>query len=235
MIKCIVVDDDILSRKIAEECIKKTEYLDLKESFSNAIDAIKYLKSNKIDLIFLDVEMPEISGLEMLEQLKTVPQIVLITSKRDYAVEAFEYDVTDYIVKPFDYERFKKAALKAKQNHEAEQALSSDEDDFFVKKDGKLIKLNLSEIIYVEALADYVNIHLSKTTVTSTERLTVLSTMKSVEAKLPVKDFARVHRSYIVRLDKIKSLVENNLIIADKSIPVSRSNKEALVKRLKLF
>ncbi len=232
--KCIVVDDDELSRKLVEGCIERTEFLQLSASFSNAKDAIKHLKSDRIDLIFLDVEMPEISGLEMIEQLKSIPQIILITGKRDYAVEAFEYDVTDYILKPFDYERFKKAVTKARELDEAQHQLNTNENEFFIKKDSKLIKLNLTDIAYVEALADYVNIFVEKPG-NHFERLTVLSTMKSVEAKLPARDFCRVHRSYIVRLDKIKSFEDSMIQIADKSIPVSRSNKEFLVKKLKMF
>ena len=232
--KCIVVDDDELSRKLVEGCIERTEFLQLAASFSNAKEAIKYLKNDRVDLIFLDVEMPEISGLEMIEQLKSVPQIILITGKRDYAVEAFEYDVTDYILKPFDFERFKKAVSKARELHEAQNQLNTNEDEFFVKKDSKLIKINLTDIAYVEALADYVNIFVEKPD-HHVERLTVLSTMKSVEAKLPIRDFCRVHRSYIVRLDKIKMFEDCSIHIADKVIPVSRSNKEFLVKKLKMF
>jgi DNA-binding LytR/AlgR family response regulator len=231
---CIVVDDDDLSRKLVEGCIEKTEFLNLQGSFANAKEAIRYLKNNRPDLIFLDIEMPEISGFEMLEQLTTVPQIILVTSKRDYAVEAFDYDVTDYLLKPIDYERFKKAALRAKELHEMQLQLNSNENEFFIKKDSQLVKLNLSDITYVEALADYVSIHVGNSDSTD-QRYTVLSTMKSVEAKLPVRDFCRVHRSYIVRLDKIQKLKDNSIEIGDRSIPVSRSNKEMLVKKLKIF
>lgn len=231
---CIVVDDDELSRKLVEGCVERTEFLTLSASFSNAKDAIRYLKNNRTDLIFLDIEMPEISGFEMLEQLTSVPQIILVTSKRDYAVEAFEYDVTDFILKPIDFERFKKATLKAKEYHEMQEQLNSNENEFFIKKDSQFIKLDLSSINYIEALADYVNIHLDSPN-PAEQRFTVLSTMKAVEARLPIRDFCRVHRSYIIRVDKIKTLGDSFVLIADKSIPVSRSNKEMLMKKLKIF
>jgi DNA-binding LytR/AlgR family response regulator len=231
---CIVVDDDDLSRKLVEGCIDRNEFLNLNASFSNAKDAIRYLKNNRIDLVFLDIEMPEISGFEMLEQLTSVPQIILVTSKRDYAVEAFDYDVTDFILKPIDFDRFQKAALKAKGYHETQEQLRSNDHEFYIKKDSQFMKLDLTSITYIEALADYVNIHMDSDN-PAEQRHTVLSTMKAVEAKLPIRDFCRVHRSYIVRVDKIKSMGDTFVKIDEKMIPVSRANKEILLKKVTII
>ncbi|MFN5183172.1 MAG: LytR/AlgR family response regulator transcription factor [Bacteroidota bacterium] len=235
---CLIVDDDMLAIKAVEACISKTPFLTHVSSCSNAKQAIEVLKDKKIDLIFLDVEMPETTGFELLEQLKTVPQIILVTGKPEYAVDAFEYDVTDFLVKPFDFDRFSKAANRAKHNNEKSKEIQTDEndtDEFFIKKDSKFIRLKYSEILFIEALADYIIIYVEKDGgEKSIERHTILSTMKSIETKLPEEEFFRIHRSYIVRLDRIKSIEDNHVFMADKQLPVSRSNKEALLKKLKL-
>ena len=235
---CLVVDDDVLSVKAVEVCISKTPFLQHVGSCYNATDAINMIKEKKIDLIFLDVEMPGTSGFEMLEQLKTIPQIILVTGKPEYAVEAFDYDVTDFLVKPFDFDRFTKAVTRAKHYHELSQDINTSggaENEFFIKKDTKFIRLVYSEIFFIEALADYVVIYVAKDGNDKTvERHTILSTMKSIESKLPVNEFFRIHRSFIVRLDKIKSLEDNNVFILDRHLPVSRANKETLMKKLRL-
>ena len=235
---CLIVDDDLLSIKTVEACIAKTPFLNHIASCTNARDAIELLKDKKIDLIFLDVEMPETSGFELLEQLKTVPQIILVTGKPEYAVDAFEYDVTDFLVKPFDFYRFTKAANRAKQNNEKSKDIQTDDneaEEFFIKKDSKFIRLKYNEIMFIEALADYIIIYVAKDGNDKTlERHTILSTMKSIETKLPEDQFFRIHRSYIVRLDRIKSIEDNHVFMADRQLPVSRSNKEALLKKLNL-
>jgi DNA-binding LytR/AlgR family response regulator len=238
MMNCLVVDDDVLSVKAVEVCINKTSFLQLAGSCYNAKDAINMIKEKSIDLIFLDVEMPGTSGFEMLEQLKTIPQIILVTGKPEYAVEAFDYDVTDFLVKPFDFDRFSKAANRAKHYHEIAKDMGPSEgadNEFFIKKDSKFIRLNYTEIIFIEALADYIILYVAKDgNERNLERHTILSTMKSIESKLPQEDFFRIHRSYIVRLDKIKSIEDNHVFILDKNLPVSRANKETLLKKLNL-
>ena len=235
---CLIVDDDLLSIKAVEACISKTSFLSHTASCTSAKQAIQILKDKKVDLIFLDVEMPETTGFELLEQLKAVPQIILITGKPEYAVDAFEYDVTDFLVKPFDFERFTKAANRALQNNEKLKEIQTDEnekDEFFIKKDSKFIRLKYHEILFIEALADYIIIYVTKDgSDKNIERHTILSTMKSIESKLPVDQFFRIHRSYIVQLDKIKSIEDNHVFMAEKQLPVSRSNKEALLKKLNL-
>lgn len=236
-LNCLVVDDDALSVKTVESCISQTPQLRLVASCSNAADAIKIIREQKIDLVFLDVEMPETNGFEMLEQLKVIPQIILVTGKPEYAVDAFEYDVTDFLSKPFDFARFTRAVNRAKLNHDKSKDVSAatETQEFFIKKDSKFLRLQFSEVAYIEALADYIILYVLKEgNEKNLERHTILSTMKSIETKLPVKDFFRVHRSYIVRLDKIKAIEDNHVLVLDKQLPVSRSNKEALMKRLHL-
>lgn len=226
---CLIVDDDPVAQKSLEHCINRTEGLTLVATCSNAADALKAIKSNAIDLIFLDVEMPEMSGLDFLRTFKDVPQIILVTGKKEYAAEAFDYDVTDFLLKPFDYARFLKAVDKAQQISGSMQVGDGDEGGIFIKKESRLVRLPAGSILYVEALADYVNIY------TADGRHTVLATMKSVESKLPQKEFVRIHRSFIIRLDKIEEIEENAVKIGGKVLPISRSHKEDLFRRLKLL
>jgi DNA-binding LytR/AlgR family response regulator len=229
--ECLIIDDDEIARRTVQHCVGRTDFLRLAGSCASVPEALKIIREKKIDLIFLDVEMPEMTGMDFLRTFKEIPQIILITGKKEYAAEAFDYDVTDYLLKPIDYPRFLKAAMKAQGIHNSMQVNHEDgEDALFIKKDGnRLVRLPATEILWIEALADYVNIH------TKDARHTVLATMKSIEAKLPAKDFIRIHRSYIVRLDKVSEIEENSVIVGGKIIPVSRSHKDDLFRRLKLL
>ena len=224
--KCLIVDDDQFSQLVIKKCVERTDELTLVEIFSNGFEARKYVQENDVDLIFLDIEMPEMTGLEFIQTLDNPPQIILITSKEDYAVQAFENAVVDYIVKPVKYPRFIKAVERALDNHRGTKGAQAEADHLFVKIDHKLIRLAMSEILYVEALADYVNVH------TKDSRYTVLSTMKAMESKLPEAEFARTHRSFIIRLDKIESIEENLVTLPGKAIPISRSYKANIMQRL---
>ncbi len=228
---CLIIDDDEIARRSVQHCVERTDFLQLVASCSNIPEALKVIREKKIDLILLDVEMPEMSGIDFLRTFKEIPQIILITGKKEYAAEAFDHDVTDFLLKPIEYSRFLKAAMKAQAIHgEMEVKNENGEDSIFIKKEGnRLIRLTASDIIWIEALADYVNIH------TKDSRHTVLATMKSIEAKLSSKDFVRIHRSYIVRLDKVSEIEENTVTVSGKVLPVSRSHKEDLFKRLKLL
>lgn len=226
---CIIVDDDELSRMALKQCIERTENLELIAECSNANEAIEVIRNKKIDLIFLDIEMPEMSGIDFIRNFTDLPQIIFVTVYKDYGAEAFDYNVTDFLVKPVEYSRFVKAVTKARDINENLQISNEGTTDIFIKKDGRLIKVDVKEINWIEALADYVNIY------TVSGRFTVLSTMKSIEQKLPHKEFARVHRSYIVRLDKIKEIEDNAININDNIIPISRSYKDNLMKRLNLI
>ncbi|MGL4596395.1 MAG: LytR/AlgR family response regulator transcription factor [Bacteroidia bacterium] len=229
--KCLVIDDDEIACRTVQHCIERTDFLTYSGSCGTVGEALKVIRSTAIDLIFLDVELPEMSGLEFLRTFKDIPQIILITGKKEYAAEAFDYDVTDFLLKPIEYPRFLKAAMKAQSIQGNMQVHQDDgEDAIFIKKESsRLVRLSAKDILWIEALADYVIIN------TKEGRHTVLSTMKSIESRLPAKDFIRIHRSYIIRLDKISEIEENAVNMGGKTLPVSRSHKEDLFKRLKLL
>ncbi len=226
MLNCIVVDDDEMSRKVVVHFIEKTNFLKVSNQFDNAIDAAHYLDEEHVDIIFLDVQMPEMSGMEFLSALEKDIEIILITSEQKYAVEAFEKRVTDYLVKPIEYTRFLQAAQKAEANVELKRAATLKRKEFFVRSDAKIIRIPYDNILFVEALADYVIIQ------TEAKKHIVHFTMKGIVNRLPDDYFVRTHRSYIVNLDKIEALEDNSILIGEKYIPIGASYKEAFLDRL---
>ena len=232
--KCIIIDDDVFIRKITEDFVRKTESLTLLHSLSSAVEAINVLNANEnIDLIFLDIEMPEMSGIDFLNALSTLPQIIIISSKDKYAVDAFEYDVTDYLLKPFAYSRFCRAVNKALDRQEKSR-LHSRGDEIFIKHNSSLVRLKYTDILWVEAMENYVIIN------TFSEKYTIHFTMRAIEEKLPAKQFVRVHRSFIVNTGSIHSIEDNAIQIktSDKgknSIPIGKSYKENLLKDLNVI
>jgi len=237
--KTIVVDDDHLSRKVIEEFVNKTESLTLINSFSSAVDAINELQQNKdsVDLIFLDVEMPEMSGIEFLKSIQSTPQVIIISAKESYALEAFEYDVTDYILKPISYSRFFKAVSKVQKRVKLQEnngsSFSDSSDEIFIKKNSVFIRLKYNDILFIEALENYVIV------TTYSEKFTIHFTMKSILNRLPSKKFKRVHRSYIININTIKGIEDNSIIIeiedGKKLIPIGKSYKENLMKDINLI
>ncbi|MDR1672145.1 MAG: LytTR family DNA-binding domain-containing protein [Bacteroidales bacterium] len=230
---CIIIDDDDFVRKIAESFVKKTDSLCLLHSLSNAVDAMKVLHAGEqIDLIFLDIEMPEMSGIEFLNSLKKPPQIIIISSREKYAVDAFDYDVTDYLLKPFTFLRFSKAVEKAKEKQEQSRIHSAD-DEIFIKHNTGLVKLKYTDILWVEAMENYMILN------TFSDKYTVHSTMKALEAKLPDKQFIRVHRSFIVNTGSISGIEDNTIIIRTKdalnNIAIGKLYKDNLLKQLKFI
>ncbi len=225
---CMIVDDDELSRNIVEDLIVETDFLTLTNSCDNPVDAFNILRKEQVDLIFLDVEMPKMSGIEMIKNLNPLPQIILITSHSEYALESYEYDVTDFILKPVSHPRFLKAVSKAKERFESKQGKVEEQDSktIFIKTDSKLVQVNTEDILWVEALGNYVMIK------TSDKKYTVHNTMKEMESKLPSNNFIRVHRSFIVRLDKIESIEDNIAVISNKLISIGGAYKDELNKRL---
>ena len=211
------------------KCIEKTPFLNLIGEFSSGLDAMKAVKHLNIDIIFLDIEMPEMNGIELIRNLRRIPQIIINSSSTDYAAEAFDYNVTDYIVKPVDYDRFLKAVEKAQTMNESIQVTNSGKDVFFIKKDTRLVKINANEIKFVEAKADYVSIYLED------RRHTILSTMKAIESKLNPSEFVRIHRSYIVQLNCIDEIDNNMVTVGEKILPISRSYKLNLMEKLNLL
>jgi DNA-binding LytR/AlgR family response regulator len=228
---CIIVDDDEMIRLDLENKISQTTLLHLVGVGKNAQEAAELLLTQNVDLIFLDVLMPGMTGLDFIRSLSASrPEIIMITSNKDFAVEAFEYDVTDFLVKPVSYERFLKAVAKAKRNFDKKgTSVSAIDDHIFIKVSSRFVKLELKKILYIEALADYVTIH------TQNEKYTIHSTMKGIESTLPETDFMRVHNSFIVRLDKISSIENNIISLHNKAIPVSRNKSRHLMQRLKLL
>jgi len=229
---CIIIDDDIMSRKILEEFISRTEQLNLINSFENAVDAINTFKNNDdIDLIFLDIEMPEMNGIEFLESLENPPQIIIVSSKDKYALQAFNYDVTDYLLKPITYSRFFKAVNKA--NVRFKNKIENSSEEIFIKKNSAIIKLKYDDILWIEALENYVVF------VTFKEKHMVHFTMKALDRKLPANRFIRVHRSYIVNIKNINVIEDNTIIFntseGPKSVPIGKSYRDNLLREINLI
>jgi DNA-binding LytR/AlgR family response regulator len=226
ILNCIVVDDDEMSRKVVAHFVEKTKFLQLTKDFDNAIDALKYLDEEHVDIIFLDVQMPEMTGMEFINALEKDIEIILITSEEKYAVEAFEKKVTDYLVKPIEYGRFLQAAQEAERIVEAKRSAAQDRKEFYVRTDAKIVRIPFQKIQFVEALADYVIIQ------TENKKHIVHFTMKGIVSRLPEDNFVRTHRSYIVNLDRIEALEDNSILIGEKYIPIGASYKDALLDRL---
>ena len=227
---CIIVDDDGMSRNAVKHLVAQISSLSLVGQASSPQEAINLLDSNKVDLMLLDIEMPGMSGLTLLKNLNRPPLIILITSKKEYALEAFEYNVVDYLLKPIALERFFKAVAKAKDiinNAPISSTDGSANSTFFIKSNGQLIKMNVKDILWIEALGDYITIH-----TTENKKYTIHSTMKVIETKLPPDKFIRVHRSYIVSVDNISSIDDNVIVIGKQLIPVGAVYKENLTKHL---
>lgn len=227
---CIIVDDDVLARKAITKCIDRTDFLNLVGVCENAIDASNLLDDTAVDLIFLDVEMPEMTGMEFIKSLVDKPYIILTTSKKEYAAEAFEYEVTDYLVKPVVFDRFLKAVKKLKKSESSETTSLSKDLEIFVKVDSVLRKIDTKDIVWIDALGDYIIIN-----TIDKKKYTVYTTMKKIEQQLPYSKFARIHRSHIVRIDKILAIDDYVLHVADQSLVIGRSYKDALKSKLNII
>ncbi|MDX2301165.1 MAG: LytTR family DNA-binding domain-containing protein [Microscillaceae bacterium] len=232
-INCMVVDDDKVSRSIIGHFINKTDYLHLSHTCESAIDAHNILlKDHEIDILFLDIEMPEMTGMELLQTLKnTHLNIVFTTSREKYAVKAFEYNVQDYLVKPINYSRFLQATQKVLERIDSGNQVHENTPGFlFVRANHKIVKIDPKDIYYIEALSDYILIH------TISQKFVVHSTMKGIEKKLEsFKDFLRVHRSFIINVLHIDSVQDVNVSIHGKSIPIGRSYKNQFIDKLNVL
>jgi DNA-binding LytR/AlgR family response regulator len=230
---CIAVDDSPIQLTLLKNYIQKTPNLELLATFANPIEAYHFLQKNSIDILLLDIDMPEMSGLDLLKMLKKQPATILVTSKTEFALQAFELDAIDYIVKPPEYPRFLKAIQKAIQfletNGKENISNESNASEIFVKVSGKLIRLPLNEILFIEALSDYVLIHTE-----DKRQYVVHATMKYFEEKLSAyKHFKRIHRSYIVNMQKVKSIDESqNVLIGEKTLPIGNTYREEFLKSL---
>jgi DNA-binding LytR/AlgR family response regulator len=216
---CIIVDDDIVSIKHLEIMIAKNPYLNYLGHYISGKDVINALDDLVVDLIFLDVEMPEMSGFEVLQHLKDIPSIIFISSKKEYAADAFSSIASDYLVKPIQPDRFTNSIkLLAEKKKIADDGITI-HDSFFVKDKNRLVQIFVNDIIYIEAISDYVQVF------TDTKKYMFLASLKNLERRLPHINFKRVHRSYIVNKYKIIEVDENVISVKDKNIPISRSNK----------
>lgn len=227
-LKCIIVEDEIMARKTLQKFCDEHDSLSLIEVFENAEDALLFLDKVEVDLIWLDIEMPGLSGIDLLKNLNSMPQVIMTTSKTEYAYEAYQFQVTDYIKKPILLSRFKLAVERASELKARKTAASPERHEIYVKSDGRYIRLAYDDILYIENIGDYVKI------VTKKQSFVVHTTMKYLEEKLG-DTFLRVHRTYIVHLDKIVDIEENTLVIENKVIPISRANKAELMNRLNML
>jgi DNA-binding LytR/AlgR family response regulator len=226
-LKCIIVDDEPLSRNFLKRFCGKSDKVDVKGSFANAPDAILYLKSNEVEVIFLDVEMPGINGFQMLDRLPYLPEVIMTTSKTDYAFTAFEYNVTDFLKKPVEYNRFLDALSKAEESYKNNRSAQNTKNDVVIKSNGSFIRLEYNDILYIEGMGDYVKY------VTPEKTYITHSTLKAVEETVCKEKFLKVHRSYIVNIKKIQTLTDNSININGTSIPVSKLNKAGLLEKLR--
>jgi two-component system, LytTR family, response regulator len=229
--KCIIVDDNKMSRELVKQLVDQVDFLELKNECETPVEAFNYLKKEDIDLVFLDVEMPGMTGIELIKNLEKRPIIILITAKKDYAVEAFEVNVADYIIKPVTLSRFMAAVDRAKELYEDQkkEANQKEKDFIFVRSNSLLTKVKINDIIYAQALGDYVNIF------TNEKRLTVHITLKGLEEKLPQDKFYRLHRSYLTSLHHIDNIEEGTAYIGKHPLPIGEQYKKELLRKINLI
>ena len=235
MLNCIAVDDENLALDLIEDNILKVPFLNLVKRCKNAFEAMEVLQNQEIDLIFLDIQMPGITGVQFLQSITNSPMVIFVTAYKQYALEGFNLNVVDYLLKPIDFERFLKAVNKASELHTLKQKSVANEvvaelkiSTIFVNADYSLVKVKTDEIIYIEGLKDYIKIHLNS----SNKPIVTRMTMKSIEEKLPTFEFFRVHKSFIISLDKIESIRNLKIKIGNAQIPVSESYSEEFFKRI---
>jgi two-component system LytT family response regulator len=227
-ISCLIVEDEPLARNLLTEYVRKVSYLNLVKACSGPLEAMDVLRTTSVDLLFLDVQMPEITGISFLKSLQKKPLVILTTAYSEYALEGYELDITDYLLKPITFERFLKAVDKANQRLSTGIPVQSDKpasetpSPFIFVKDGtKLVKIRWDDILYVEGLKDYVTIH------TRTQKVISLQRLKVLEEQLPTDKFIRVHNSFIVALDAIDSVHKDKIQIGNASVPVGDTYKKA--------
>jgi two-component system LytT family response regulator len=230
---CIIVDDNKMARTALKQLITQVDHLVFKEECESSLAAFNYLKKETVDLVFLDVEMPDMNGLELIKSLDKRPIIILISAKKEYAIEAFELNVADYIVKPVTLPRFIMATSRAKElfdsNEQKVEINEKDKEYIFVRSNSLLVKIKISDINYAQALGDYVNIF------TADKRHTVHITLKALEEKLPASKFYRLHRSYLVAIDHIDKIEEGTAFVGKHPLPIGEQFKKDLLKLLNLI
>ncbi|MBO6584776.1 MAG: response regulator transcription factor [Gracilimonas sp.] len=220
--RCVIIDDEPAARSVLEQYIADTPELQLTESCKNALEARKVVKEKEVDLLFLDVNMPRLSGIEFLKTLNNAPRVILTTAYSEYALEGYELDVVDYLLKPFSFERFLKAVDKAWDKTEISQAAGQ---VITIKADGKLYRVGVNDIMFAESQGDYITVH------TNEKKLTFNQTLKDFYSQLPESLFSRVHKSYVVSLSKIEYLEGSLIKLGNHSLPVGKAYKEAFLEK----
>jgi DNA-binding LytR/AlgR family response regulator len=238
-IKCLVVDDEALARKLLSEYLNKIPNMKVVATCDTALAAHKVLNEREIDLLFLDIQMPDLTGIEWLKMLPQKPITILTTAYEQYAIDGYDLDIADYLLKPIGFQRFYKSVSRAvKRIHpniisNSVQSLEtlnpSGKDHFFVKADYKLINIHFDDVLYVEGMREYIRIH------TKNQRITTLLSMSKLMKILPVSQFARIHRSYIVNLKNIKEVAKNSVVIGEQRLPISQGQKEQFMERITLI
>lgn len=221
-IKCIIVDDEPLAISLLESYAQKIPFFELVFSTENPILALEFIQNNECDLIFLDIQMPELTGINFMKINGDKQKYILTTAYSEYAMEGYEHNIIDYLLKPISFDRFQKSAMKALERF----SLTEEEPYFFVKSSGQQHRINFNEILYIESIKDYVNIR------TAGEEYIVLDTLKSMENQLPDK-FVRIHKSFIINLDKVKSIGGKKLLLSEQEIPIGDSYRSNLLEKLK--
>ena len=224
----IIVEDLQAAADFLRKYCEKSGLVDVEAHFLNAEDALTYLSENLVDLIFLDVEMPGASGFELMDRLVYSPQVILTTSKTEYAYDAFQYNVTDYLKKPFTYQRFLESLQKVEKKKQEDDGGEAN-DHIFIKADGKLVRLQNDDILYIESMGDYVKF------ITAEKRYITHNTIKNLETKVDAQRFMKVHRSYIVNLSRIDDIQENQLYIKGAVIPVSKAHKARVMQKIRVI
>lgn len=224
-INCIIIEDEPLALERTRSYVQRLPFLELQATFDNGVEALTFLRTNKVDLLFLDIRMDELSGIQLLESVKIDCQVIITTAYPDYALKGYELAVTDYLLKPFTFERFLQAVDRAQQN--LSKAETNPAKKFiFVKTEYRLEKLLLNELLYIEGMRDYRRIH------TTSKRIMTLQTFGDFEQEIPPEIICRVHKSYMVALDKIDSIERDRIKIRDTLIPISETYKKAFFERI---
>lgn len=231
MLKCLVIDDEPLAIKLLEDHISKVSFLELVSTFNNPMEGLIHFNSNPVDLIFLDIQMPQLNGLQLMQLLQNRAQVIITSAYQEYAIDGFEHNVIDYLLKPISFERFYKAVEKAHNLKNPTQKINRSQEMhpatggyIFVKVETKMVRVELDDILFIEGLKNYVSIY------TKTQRIITLQVMKQLEEVLPANRFVRVHKSYIVAIDKINSIERQEIQIKDRIIPIGNTYSEYFSK-----
>ena len=221
---CIIIEDEPLALEKTKDFVHKVPFLTLSATFDNALTGLAYLNNNKVDLLFLDINMDELSGIELLESSKITSQVIITTAYQEYALKGYELQITDYLLKPFTFNRFLQAVNKAQQNLSQRTADKQQVDFIFVKTENRLEKIMIGDILYIEGMRDYLRIH------TSGKKIMTLQSFNELEQLLPAHLVCRVHKSYMIAINKIDAIERGRIKIGDQLIPVSETYKEAFLQ-----